>query len=92
MPPSIGSGVRAALVEGERALRDADYRQALVLAERALRHGAGPAAHALRALASCGIGDLGNANASFARIPRRNAILRRRVLGFCTRNGLELAR
>jgi eukaryotic-like serine/threonine-protein kinase len=87
---SSTGGVRASLVQGEQALRGGDYRQALVMAERALRHGAGAAAHALRARASCGIGDLGNAKASFVRIPRRNAILRRRVLGFCTRNGLDV--
>ena len=59
-------------------------------AERALRSGAGPAAHALRAKASCAIGDLGNAKASFVRIPRRNLFLRRRVLSFCTRSGVDL--
>ncbi len=82
--------VRAQLVDGEAALRAGDYRQALVMAERALRDGAGPAAHALRARASCAIGDLGNAKASFLRIPRRNPFLRRRVLSFCTRSGVDL--
>jgi serine/threonine-protein kinase len=82
--------VRAQLVAGETALRAGDHRQALVLAERALRGGAGPAAHALRARASCAIGDLGNAKASFVRIPRRNPFLRRRVLSFCTRSGVDL--
>jgi serine/threonine-protein kinase len=82
--------VRAQLVAGETALRAGDYRQALVMAERALRGGAGPAAHALRARASCAIGDLGNAKASFVRIPRRNPFLRRRVLSFCTRSGVDL--
>ena len=81
---------RAQLIEGEAALRAGDHRQALVLAERALRRGAGPAAHALRARASCAIGDLGNAKASFVRIPRRNPFLRRRVLSFCTRSGVDL--
>jgi serine/threonine protein kinase len=82
--------LRAVLAEGQAALRDGDYRRALVLAERALRHGAGAAAHALRASASCGIGDLGNAKASFLRIPRRHHLLRRGVLGFCTKNGVDL--
>ncbi|HKE16922.1 MAG TPA: serine/threonine-protein kinase [Kofleriaceae bacterium] len=81
--------VRDELIDGERALRAADYRRALVMAERALRHGAGPAAHALRARASCAIGDLGNARASFSRIGRR-PFLRRQVLAFCTRSGLDL--
>ncbi len=82
--------VRAQVKDGEAALRAGDHRQALVLAERALRSGAGPAAHALRAKASCAIGDLGNAKASFVRIPRRNLFLRRRVLSFCTRSGVDL--
>jgi serine/threonine protein kinase len=89
-PREARTDVRAALVDGERALRAGDFRQALVLAERAERHGAGPAAHGLRARASCGIGDLGNAKASFLRIPRRNLILRRRVLSFCTKSGVDL--
>ena len=82
--------LRAALADGEQALRSGDFRGALVIAERALRHGAGPAAHALRARASCGIGDLGNAKASYLRIPRRNRILRRLVAASCTRAGVDL--
>jgi eukaryotic-like serine/threonine-protein kinase len=88
-PAEPTGDVRAELIDGERALRAADYRQALVLAERALRNGAGPAAHALRARASCAIGDLGNARASFSRIGRR-PFLRRQVLSFCTRSGVDL--
>jgi serine/threonine-protein kinase len=83
--------LRAAILDGEQALRAGDYRQALVMAERALRHGAGQAAHALRARASCGIGDLGNARASFLRLGRRHQFLRRRVVAFCARLGVELA-
>ena len=88
--PEEPADVRAQVTDGEAALRAGDHRQALVLAERALRSGAGPAAHALRAKASCAIGDLGNAKASFVRIPRRNLFLRRRVLSFCTRSGVDL--
>ena len=89
-PREARADVRAAMADGERAFRAGDYRQALVMAERAQRHGGGPAAHALHARASCGITDIGNAKASFLRIPRRNLILRRRVLSFCTKQGIDL--
>jgi serine/threonine-protein kinase len=82
--------IGAALAAGEQAIRGGDFRQAVVLAERALRHGGGPAAHALHARASCGLGDLGNAKASFLRIPTRNRALRRVVAAACSRAGIDV--
>ena len=84
--------LRAALAAGEQAMRDGDLRRAIVLAERALRHGGGPAAHSLHARASCGLGDLGNAKASFLRIPRRDRALRRVVTAACSRAGIDVGR
>lgn len=87
---SGGDGLRTDLVAAEGALEEGDYREALYLAERAERDGAGAHALSVMARAHCAMDNVGNAAAALRRIPARRTLLRRQVRVFCLAHGHQL--
>ncbi|HEU5059137.1 MAG TPA: serine/threonine-protein kinase [Kofleriaceae bacterium] len=85
-----GDEVRSDLAAGESALRAGDFREALYRAERASRHGAGPAAFAIIARAHCAMDDVGNAAGALRRIPASRVLMRRMVRAYCAARGVDL--